>query len=406
MSGQVIVFDRSRMSDDQKCRRLRYWRYEHAGTGVERAGEWMDLLVGTATHIGIDSLVLGRTVDDAVAIGREAMMAARRAGPIQVYHAGPDANADFEEGMSLLEALVRGWEAVRLRPLLTTYEVLAVERECQVDFARPGWTLKQLSRPDLTLRRRTDGAVFIMNLKTAADVGDKWKSKWRQDMQTFSEALAVEAWLGEPVVGTIMAGMVKGSRKDYPQGSGDYHWTSPLLWPWHRSAQGPGAEDEWYARYEWSCTAPHRMGNGRKCEGGKLHRLSGVHKKSVTERPGGVKGWISWLAANDRELLEEQFVELTPILRSPFEIERWKRQWLPREVEIRVDRERLIQIENHDEWERELDLRFPMSTADGNCVWPSECDYFSICHGVAGDGLEGNGYVARKPNHPDEEKWR
>ena len=210
-----------------------------------------------------------------------------------------------------------------------------------------------------------------------------------------------------------MQGLVKGSRADYERdlnahtGPGKFHWSgSPLLWAWKRESEGFGMDDSWYARYEWTCLGPHEMGRGKKCQGGANHRLSGVRKAKVTDYPGGIGGWIRFLAATDRQLLEEQFVELTPILRSEYEIERWKRQALPREVEIREHRDHLSHINGSPEGdpvlhEDLLDRWFPMSTADGNCVWPSKCMFFEVCHGVAKDDLAGNGFVPRQPNHPE-----
>jgi len=96
-------------------------------------------------------------------------------------------------------------------------------------------------------------------------------------------------------------------------------------------------------------------------------------------------------------------VELTPVLRSEYEVERWKRQKLPSEVEIREDRNYLHAMPDGDPTKEELlDRWFPMSTADGNCVWPNECPMFQICHGTMRDDLAGNGFRPRNPNHPTE----
>ena len=405
MDGSLpIIIDRSRREDDEKCRRLRYWRYEHEGRGIEKGGEWLDPLIGTALHNGIEHALRGGGVEESVAFTRETILAARRRGPILVFRPGPDADADIEEGIELAEALLRGWIAVRRDAILREFEIISIEREMHYDYSYRGHIVRQLSRPDIVHRRRNDGAVFVRNLKTTSRVDDKWRTKWRYDMQTFSEALAVEAELGEPVAGTIMEGIVKGSRKAYPMGSGDYHWDSPLLFAWKRDGEPPMTEDQWYARYEWTCTGPHEMGRGKPCPGGRNHRLSGVHRSRVAERLGGVSGWISYLNVSDPALLQEQYVELTPILRSPYEIERWKRQALPREVEIRETREHLIADDHMGPEVRDelLDKWFPMSTSAGNCVWPSQCAYFEVCHGVAGDDLEGNGFRPRDPNHPAE----
>lgn len=402
---KVILTDRSRIEDSEHCLRYRYWRYEYEGRGLEKPGQWLDPLIGTAVHTGIEYALAGKPVDEAVALGREEILAARREGPILVFRPGLDPEADITEGMLMAEALTRGWCATRLEPLTSVYDVILVEREMVKDYEWNGYTIRQLTRPDLVLRRKSDNSLFIMNLKTTSRVDQKWRDKWRYDMQTFSEALAVEELMGQPVAGTIMAGLVKGSRKDYPMGSGNYHWDSPLLFAWKRDGQPPMTEDEWEARYEWSCEGPHVMGNGRKCPGGKSHRLSGVHKAPVSDRLGGVAGWISYLAVNDRALLEEQFVELTPILRSAYEIERWKRQKLPAEVRIRENRDYLHSMPEEDPTREDLlDRFFPMSTADGNCLWPSECMFAQVCHGVARDDLAGNGFAPRDPNHPEFEE--
>jgi PD-(D/E)XK nuclease superfamily len=403
----IIPTDRSRISDTEKCDRLRWWRYEAFGTGIEQPGQWLDPLIGTAVHNGVEALLQGLPLYEAVARAIGTIDRAQSEGPILIFRLGPDHEADIAEAKLLAEALIRGWAMVRLPKLMAEFEVIAVEREMHKDFEFQGHTIRLLTRSDIVMRRKSDGSIFIRNLKTASRVDDKWRSKWRYDMSTFSEALAVEEALGEPVAGTIMEGFIKGSREAWPKGSGDYHWSSPLIRPWKQDGEPPMTQDRWAAKYEWRCTAPHGFGRGKACPGNREHRLSGYHKASVSEFPDGVKGWIEYLFTNDRATLEEQFVELTPILRSPYEIERWKRMKLPIEVDIREHRDYLLEPHGAvypgvDVNEDLLDRWFPMSTADGNCVWPSECQFFSVCHGVAGDDLVGNGFSPRRANHPTE----
>jgi hypothetical protein len=400
----IIMSDRSRCADSEKCMRLRYWRYEHAGRGVQKAGEWLDPLMGTAVHEGIEDFLTGMSVNHSAPIALEVMHAARRAGPITVFRPNADFEADWTEALGMVELLVRGWIAARGAAILRDYEVVATEREFHVDFPIGGRVVRFLCRPDILLRRRADGNLFIMNLKTASRVDQKWREKWRYDMQTFTEMLAVEAELGEPVSGTIMAGLVKGSRKDYPMGSGNYHWESPLLWPWKREGGSVNA-DEWFPRYEWHCVGAHKMGNGRQCPGDKDHKLSGVHKANVaTDYPGGPAAWVAFLVENDMEFLENQFVELTPILRSPYEMETWKRQVLPRELRIGEHREYLmggvpLPEGGHDSL---LDEWFPMSTSDGNCIWPSRCQMADVCWGTMDPDEPDSGFQPREANHPAE----
>lgn len=402
--SSIIPTDRSRIADAEKCPRLRYWRFEHGGQGIEQPGQWLDPLIGTAVHNGVESLLSGETVDVAVTRAILTIDEAQGAGPILIFRLGLDSEADIREGKLLAEALIRGWAMVRLPRLLAEFDVISVEREMKKDFEFQSHTVRLLVRSDIVMRRKADGSIFIRNLKTASRVDDKWRLKWAKDMSTFSEALAVEEALGEPVAGTIMEGFIKGSREAWPKGSGDYHWSSPLIRPWKQDGEPPMTEDRWAAKYKWRCVAPHGFGKGRTCPGNRDHKLSGYHKTSVSEYPDGVTGWIDYLYVNDRATLEEQFVELTPILRSLYEIERWKRQKLPSEVEIREKRDSLMGVQEVDPEGADLllDAFFPMSTADGNCVWPGQCQMYEICHGVAGDDLEGNGFGPRKFNHPTE----
>ena len=415
-----IAIDRSRIDDGYFCERYRYWKYEHDGTGIEKAGEWLDPLIGTAVHQGVESLLTvysrvitqgghDSAVERAVAVAREVILAARRRGPILIYKPSNEPDSDITEGMWLAEALVRGWAAVRL-PALALWEIITVEKEHDATFKVDGRTVRLMTRADI-VHRRGDESTFIRNLKTTSRVDQRFRDKWRYDMQTLSEVLGVEQSTGLKVDGVIIEGLVKGSREDYERdlnewtGPGKFHWQSPLIWAWKRDGEPPMVDDQWFARYAWRCTGPHTMDNGRKCPGNAGHKLTNVHKAPTWTFPGGVKGWIDMLAQHDRELLEEQFVELPAILRSPYDIERWKRQTLHREVEIRERRDILMtRVDEVSDGTQEalLDRWFPMHTQDGNCLFPSRCEMFDICHGNQGDDLEGNGWRARVPNHPQE----
>src|SRR5271170_5541465 len=100
-----IRTDRSRISDEEKCARLRYWRYEHDGTGIEQPGQWLDPLIGTAVHNGVEMLLEGNSVDAAVGISQTTIINAKAAGPILIYRLGLHAEDDIKEGMLLAEAL-------------------------------------------------------------------------------------------------------------------------------------------------------------------------------------------------------------------------------------------------------------------------------------------------------------
>lgn len=408
MSSAAIRFDRSRVETGQTCLRKRYWQYHYQGTGIERVGLSLPLTTGSAVHRGVESLIQGCSADLAVEHALELYQeAVEQAGlPGETT---PEFQAQLQEQYSLVEGMIRCWGAVRLQAELETYESLGLEREEQAVFGAVGQQqLILMARPDWLVRRKADGALFIKNFKTVADAGKSWREQWRYDMQTLSECLAVEERLsaeaGQPVKlsGVIIQGLLKGRKAEYPVGSGKYQHNSPLIRCWYRKGEPPMTEDEFYplSRYEYFCTEPHKMGNGKLCKGGANHRLSGVYKAEVKEVfPGGIAGWIAWLAENDREVLDSQIVELDPILRSDWEIERWRRQTLASEDTIAWKVEEVAQNPE------KLEELFPMSTQHSNCTsqFGSECSMLDICWGPAAeDPLSTGNYRVRIPNHPTE----
>jgi hypothetical protein len=292
--------------------------------------------------------------------------------------------AGITEQKALIEALTRCWAVSYLPQFLKEYEVLCVEREEQVELASG---VVMMVRPDLLVRRRADGALLTWQLKTAKRVDEKWAAQWPLDQMTISEVLAVEAGLQKiqpgndaVVSGVIVQGLVKGETKEYPKGSGEWYVNSPLLRAWKKMSDKPHPLGDWSARWAWTDeSGNHTLGKG--------WRLVPVY----TDYPGGVAGWIEWLQQNDPAILEQQIVTLQPILRAPHEMERWKRQVVLSELEIRASRD----------WDEPLD-QFPMHTSSGNCVWPYKCTYFELCHGMAQpDDLEL--FKPRELNHKNEQ---
>lgn len=471
-----IYFDRSRVTCGQTCMRKRWLNYHYNGTGITRCGFALAPQTGTQVHEGIDSVIIGHGVDDAVAGTLEGYrQVVDERGP-DLLQMDPDTEAKWQveiaEQYDLVEAIVRTWAAIEWPRAMEVYETLGVEREelCHfpmtVTTSYDGPAMKRpvlvdnpatvvlMARADWIVRRKSDGSIFIVNFKTVADAGRSWREQWRYDMQTLSECLAVEerlcqcghdrewhdfgnGYCTEPpkpqsyandsfkaiesplkmcgctkfrsvkLGGVIIQGLLKGKRMEYPQGSGKYEHNSPLIRCWYRAGEPPMTEPEFYplSRYEYDCVEPHKMGNGRSCSGGKHHRLSGVRKALVRDvYPGGIAAWIDWLAANDPEVLESQIVILDPILRSDWEIERWKRQTLRREVEIAAAAERINAMEDGPEKDAAVDEAFPMHTGD-TCSndYGRTCSYADICWGSAQADPLGSGlFQIREANHSTE----
>jgi hypothetical protein len=300
---------------------------------------------------------------------------------------------------------------LRAPRLLTEGEVLAVEKEIVVDFPYAGTaprgtassevnalipTVRLMARPDVVWRRRSDGQVYIRNLKTTRHADDRWREKWALDMQTLSEPLAVDKWLhdfywnvgginpkpytnqSEPDTcgGVIIDGLVTGTMTKNRR-TGLMHHNNPLVYAWVR---GDGESKTFSAEYK-----------------------PGWEKLPVAEYySGGIIAWIDNLITHDITIVDEQLIELPPIIRSPWHIDRWKAQALGREVDIHRWG-KAVNVADVGGREVLLDRYFPMSTSEGNCLYPGKCSAYDCCWGsAAGDPLGSGLYRIRTPNHEHE----
>ena len=373
----MIYCDNSRRSVAEKCLRKRWWLYEYQGRGIQRVKqgrETFPLLTGTGVHSVIESVLQGNDIHTGICAGM---------APYADFHAD-DERTEFlvSEQRALIEALGRAWHTICYQQFVDTYEVLAIEREETVELA-PG--LMWMSRPDLLVRRKVDGALFIVNMKTTKRADERWVGQWPIDQQTLSEVVAVEARIGEKLSGVIILGIIKGDQLEYPKGSGQWYHNNPLIWAWHNESGKAHPLGCWSARYEFQDSD------------GSLRRLGkGWVKREIwLHYDGGVAAWIEKLASADPAILHECVVQLPPIMRSDRQVEAWKAAVMAGELDIRAKRE----ASGHEVW---LDAAFPMSTSSGNCLWPTKCPCFALCHENA-DPDDESVWEPRRANHPQEE---
>lgn len=414
MGVRRIFIDRSRIEAGAHCPRMRYYEYHHRGVGVVKAREipppWA-LLTGTWTHSGIEGVLQGRGVMDA-ALGasqgyREAiqpLIAAVEDGPLK-----DGMVRDLKEQSEMVLALVYAWGRVRYPAYITDFEPIAMEQEEEITFTVGDAEVTLLTRLDLLSKFRSADAYQVHNFKTVSIADEKWRKGWRYDQQTLTEFMAIENRLGKQVTGTVIEGLLKGRRSEYPEGSGIWTHNNPLVWLWYRAAEPPMTEAQFEARYAWECKEPHgrvltkgaRAGQ-MECPGGRTHKLSGVHKAPVADvYPGGIPAWIDHLIATDPEIVSRHFILLEPLTRSDYEVERWKRQVLQNEVKHTWAAEQIAASEDPESAEAQLDYHFPMVTGHGNCIRPWECPYLNVCWGTA-DIDDSTLFRPRSPNHPKE----
>jgi hypothetical protein len=414
-SGQPLyVMDRSRLEAAATCPRLYFWAYSFLSLGIRevRSLPAFSLTTGTYVHEGVERVMRGESAM-AAAIGAYDEYRADIGPLLDSLDLGDRRELvyrEFEQQLDLVMALVYGWALVGWPRYREHYEVVDIEKEEEIGFLVDGTEIRLLTRADIIGKVRGTEGYVIHNLKTVTDASQRWRESWRYDQQTLTERLATEERLGAEVIGTVIEGLCKGKKSEYPKESGFWQHGSPLIWAWADKADGsslPGESRAFYASYEWTCGEAHVFSNGRKCQGGKQHRLSGVTKVRVqSEYPGGILAWIDFLNVNDHGVLEQQFISLPPLGRSEFEIERWKRQTLPAELKRQRDAEvvnNLFLQGKVDEAYRELDFRFPMHTGHGSCTnqFGRECDYLKVCW-EASNVMDDSIWQPRVPNHPAE----
>lgn len=389
----MIVFDRSRRETDNRCRRACFYGYHWDGVGLQRDKLTFYLESGSAVHSGIEGMLArGETCEEAVKRAVAEYLQLIEAANLCDASGAPQPKA--LEQLWLTEQLIRLADRVLLPRVLAEYEIARdrVEFPANWPLEWEGRQLTFMTRSDGNGPRRSDGALFVHNWKTGKVLDDRWIKKWRHDQQTLTEAAALEAVLGTTVHGTIIHGLAKGPELEYPKGSGNWSYNSPLTQCWYKEADvvaGTDAEFVDLQHYEYTCTESHKMNNGRQCKGGANHKLGGGYRKRFVAEiyPTGLKGWLDNLPLS---VLESQVLSLPPILRSEYEVEQWKQQVLPREVEIAEHRE-ACQTDSVA-----LNRYFPQSMGNGNCDY---CEFYKICHENGYHDPIAAGYRRRVPNH-------
>ncbi|KKN24704.1 hypothetical protein LCGC14_0892070 [marine sediment metagenome] len=373
-----IRTDRSRIITHQTCPRKRYWGFEWDDIGLEIKGTLIYLLMGIAVHKLLERVPKG---DWEAHIS--SVLAAFR-GKVTIENPTDDYLMLVEEQCALVEALVRGFVALRWPRLDREYKVLEVEKEYTLDL---GSGVKLMTRLDWLVERKSDQRLYIVNFKTTKEANHFWVKQWPYDMQTISEVLPVEAERGVKLGGVLIEGLVKGRKSvQYPREGGNWYHSNVLTWAWRKVGSPPLEEEMWAARYEWE-------------EDGRKRRLEKGWQRVPAWRdyPGGIKAWVEWVLQYEPGAAEGCFVTIPPILRDEHEIEEWKQATVEQEIRIKEDCAR-VKFAGEP-----LAVLFPKHTANGNCVRPSECPYLDLCWGVSGDDPLGSGRFQRRvPNHPQE----
>jgi hypothetical protein len=444
--------DRSRLLKHQSCPRARYFEYEIPTSGkvngVVSTKLDLDLLVGSCFHRGCEALLKGAPPNTAVqiAVDEEFWPVIKSRGAI--LGEKEDAHYVYHEHAAMIEALIRGWEKFSLPQLLDRFQVVEVEEEYLGKFEVPGFTLHFGARIDALLMEKSTLDLYVLSLKTTKEWGKKSDDEARHDMQGLSEtevvdqkllgwhnrlveskarsyhserirstadgstqgmiegfdrpvdiprwfALRFVAGASPQVSGVKMEFALKGRKSEYPEGSGRWSYSNPLIRPWKKADDLGGSV---YA-FKWQFQDDY----------GKNHTLGkGWNRINIWEDIG-VNAWIDYLASTPIQGFEAgrgiagQFVLPMEYYRNDEDIVSMKRQVAYEEKRIQSGREHLEDALPHN-FEERLDEDFPMHRK--SCDWPKRCVYQDICYGPKAylhDPISSQIYQIRIPNHKIEE---
>lgn len=340
---------RSSHEDFTRCPRRGYYRYLYNGSGFDSRTPSIHLLIGLGVHKGLE-ILLKTNGDIEAAISAQKEEWASLAKDHQIP----------EETEHLIEALVRGWYRACWPTFIEQFEILMVEEEVKALLA-PNITLN--ARADAVIRDRETGAIYVLNWKTSGSISD-WNKQWEDEVQAWTEALVTEAVLGAPISGVIFEGLYKGTYRE-----GRNH--SPLIYGWKLP-----------------------LGGGREI-------FSARYKRYTKEEPwikfpvwasslpveGGIRGWVDWLPL---DVLREQFVRSTPILKNDRVVENWVRQVVRRETDI----DRMLQ---EDVPEADREDFFTQHFSKINC---GGCPFRKVCKlQTTIEEMIANGDLVRRVDH-------
>jgi hypothetical protein len=241
------------------------------------------LTLGSAWHLAAEGLLKQVPAEEAV----QPALAYGRANGL----------GDVE--LNWLYAATLAWERAAAEDFFQRYNVLSIEEELLTPITS---NVTLYTRADAILQDRADGTLWVLNWKTASDVKN-WNRKWFFDIQSWTESLAAEAKLQQPVAGCIYYGVWKGPIYN---GRINSRLITGYKYVDRTGAITYGTEN-----------------NG----GGKPFSVANEHFPFGD----GIPAWINWLP---KDFLRKYFVESAPQIRQDDLVEEWLRQVVGKESDI------------------------------------------------------------------------
>lgn len=445
-----VFSSRSALLTRQSCPRRWWWEYGIPIPGSQVPGIAptklnMDLLIGSGYHVGDEYLLKGHSLEESIGRALEGDgMGWPGVWPLLkskglVLGDKEDAYYVYHETASLVEALIRGFHYAVLPDLLTRFTVVEVERDGEEILSIgdvPDFQVRWGYRADALLLEKETQDLYILSLKTTKEWNKKKEDMGHRDMQGLSEVASVDQrlqrwndWQGDKhyeapewfrerqylgasphVFGVKMEYALKGSRREYPYGSGKYYYSNPLIRPWKKQeAEGPPVKRRGKPLVTANFSSPYAVNWEFQDDLGGNHTLGKGWRPVPIWEDMGVKNWMEILASESIQGLEvgepirQQFVSPIEFFRSDEAIERWKRKVVFSEHRNYLGRKAVLESTSPGEYESYLDEHYDTHTE--RCDYPNKCPFQEICFGPEAylfDPLSSGSYEPRTPNHQNE----
>lgn len=367
----TIFWDRSRANADDTCERARFYLTALKGRGIVPINRPLYFDFGSIIANAHHRVRSGAA--DAAQVAREVEGQAFEA-TLRAESSNPDAlpqeiQLKARENACLASALIEGFyvEGGMWDLLMEDYEVAHTEVELTLEH-EPGVVFG--CRPDLVLRRKSDGAYGYPDDKTTVDLSVDWWKQWDTDVQLQSGARAIKESLGYDISFVMVLAHYKGYR------SKKYGLTSPLVYG-YKSQPEPGMGQ------------PRYVGN----------------------RPSSWKGWdkfavyaemgpAEWVRQMPREDLMANFAMTRPIAIREDLTAAWLAQRAMREREIDKAMKDIQEASPEDaEWLLNKHFRQNFKACSPRRLAP--CAYRDVCFldHVKEDPIASKLYDWRQPHH-------
>ena len=433
----------------QECNRRYFYQYRMYGTGIVPNFTSVPLATGTSVHIGCGAIAIQHfngakdiDLDKSIQIAKQHYTDEVNRYPL-VNIKDEYQESVYHEQLALIEALIRIWYLIEWPKILEFYNIIAIEQEIMVPISNVWYQIK----PDLILQDKRNGDIVNYSLKTTKQYDDRTEEALTSQMQVSTEPYGTSAWLyqikeatklvldsihslpntvaNQRIIkhlektlnlpdkssATRFCYLIKGAWKEEDKGKGNWYTDSSLLYGWRKFTPG-GIE---YAPSFWTHNPENKSGFGRLGKGWEKFKVWENSDIREDIQIDGLKGWIQYLFDNHKETLIKYIVSSPEIYVNPKLQESRIRQIGMLEklattglIELQIDTP-----EGTVDKTILLDEVFPMNT--GSCVFPSKCDYLTICptgnrhfkQHIADDPLnEEYGMYRRRISHHQPEKER